>query len=291
MDSEYLKFFWKAIEWVLIVSANAFLLLGLPLLAVRYIHSRLAYERVLVAYSKEFRPIEMPISDYRDARNDWGLRGVLSSLASVVAILTANAKGMPSIEQDAACICSFMAFTFGVFCFWKAWDISPSDDQVSAVGYGYEHIAVSNLGGSRRILLLGVATEIKVEYAEVLGGLPGFRYIRRAELSLRVRDYTSDHLKACLFPFTVDGAGQFLEICRRKGAKVSIETKTSQQFKFAKMAAEVASRLAPPHAPTAEQIYPVKEMICSGCGAKSSLDSNATNRVCEYCGSADLTSV
>jgi len=290
MDSAYLSLFLAA-EWLVITYLDAFLLLGLPLLAVRYIHSRLAYERVLGAYSKEFRPIEMPISDYRDARNDWGLRGVLSLLASVVAVLTANAGEMESSFQDAAYIYFFVALTFGVFCLSKAWDISPSDDQVSSVGYGYEHIAVSNLGGSRRILLLGVGTEIKVEYTEVLGGLPGIRFIRRVELVLHVRDYTSDHEKACLFPFTVDGAGQFLEICRRKGAKVSIETKTSQQFKFAKMAAEVASRLAPPHAPAVEQIYPLKEMVCSGCGAKSSLDSNAPSRICEYCGSTDLTTL
>jgi len=192
-------------------------------------------------------------------------------------------------------VCSFFSFVIGTAAlagsiqqFWRylRWQDKPGDS--ATVDFKLDHLIVRTDYGYRHVYVYDGSMQVMVSCEQDLIGIWPLKVHHRTEVVLSIKDNSG----ISNFPFTGPGCGPLLARFRQSGAKVDVLADTPIQKEFAMFTERVAPNwVAPPLPQRSKSRRKFKDMVCNGCGAKSSLDSNATSRVCEYCGSADLTSV
>jgi hypothetical protein len=160
--------------------------------------------------------------------------------------------------------------------------------QVQSVEFKLDHLIIRTDYGDRQVYVYDGSMQVMVSCEQDLIGIWPLQVHHRTEVVLSIKDNSG----ISSFPFRGSGCGPLLALFRQSGAKVDVLADTPIQKKFSLFTERVAPYwVAPPLPQRSKSRSKFKDMLCNGCGAKSSIDSNATSRVCEYCGSADLTSV
>ena len=179
-----------------------------------------------------------------------------------------------------------MAGSIQQFWSYLYWQDSPG--RVATVDFKLDHLIVLTVEGYRHVFVYDSSMQVLVSCEQDIVGVWPLQVHHRTEVVLSIKDSTD----ITTLPFTGPGCGPFLALCRQSGAKLDVLADTPIQKEFSLFTERVAPYwVTPPLPQRSKNRSKFKDMVCSGCGAKSSLDSNATSRVCEYCGSADLTSV
>ena len=192
-------------------------------------------------------------------------------------------------------VCSFFSFVISAAAlvgsiqqFWRYLSWQDQFGDSATVDFKLDHLVVLTEDGYRHVYVYDSTMQVLVSCDQDIIGVWPLQVHHRTAMFLSIKDSTD---KAG-FPFTGPGCGALLAIFRQSGVKVDIMEKTLAQMEFWLDVENVdPSWVAPPLPQRSKNRSKLKDMVCNGCGAKSSFDSNATSRVCEYCGSADLTSV
>ncbi len=192
-------------------------------------------------------------------------------------------------------VCGFFSFVISAaalvgsiqqFWMYLRWHDKFGDS--ATVDFKLDHLVVLTEDGYRHVYVYDSTMQVQVSIDQDIIGVWPLQVHHRTSVFLSIKDSTD---KAA-FPFTGPGCGPLLTIFRQSGVKVDMLEKTLAQMEFWSDVENVdPSWVAPPLPQRSKSRSKFKDMLCNGCGAKSSIDSNATSRVCEYCGSADLTSV
>jgi len=279
--------------WFLLVPAFLSLLLARQVLKLRFWvlkdrDEETAYSRIEKEYCEPFVPTTMLVGASQDERIRCGYRGLLFGAFApfffIYSFVPVNHSGF-----------SFCSFAIGVTALagsvqqlWSYlyWQDKPG--RVATVDFKLDHLIVLTVEGYRHVFVYDSSMQVLVSCEQDLIGVWPLQVHHRTEVVLSIKD----SIDIATFPFTGPGCGPLLALFRQSGAKVDVLAETPIQAKFSLFTERVAPYwVAPPLPPRSKNRSKFKDMVCSGCGAKSSYDGYATNRVCEYCGSADLTSV
>jgi ribosomal protein S27E len=190
-------------------------------------------------------------------------------------------------------VCSFFAFVIGTAAlagsiqqFWRylRWQDKPGDS--ATVDFKLDHLIVRTAYGDRRVYVYDGSMQVMVSCEQDLIGIWPLQVHHRTEVVLSIKDNSGIYS----FPFTGRGCGPLLARFRQSGVKVDVLEKTLIQMEFAMFTERVdPSWIAPPTKQSSRSRGTFRDMVCSGCGAKTAVPSQGTNKSCEYCGSADLT--
>lgn len=239
-------------------------------------------------YTREFYEDEVAIPDPLDELSNCRFLGLLCLALAVISALLGFVWPLFYIIAVLALLGAATALNYWIrYRFFEAPAPSLS---LASIAFRRDHLVlVDRATGDRRVVLLDELTQISVLYREVY-----FRFyflklgLQRVELAMLIKDVGPE----VSIPLSFKGAGEFLAICRHAGAHVIITQDTPEQKEFAQWGGILSHRFDPPPVFVPRRPAPkIVDVVCNGCGAKSSLDRNATSRACEYCGSADLTSV
>lgn len=278
--------------WFLLVPAVLSLFLARQVLKLRFWvlkdrDEQAAYDRIEGEYCEPFVPATMLVGPSQDERIRCGYRGLLFA-AFVPFFVWFWYVPPPSGFAFCSFIIGAAALAGSIQQFWSylRWQDTPG--RVATVDIKIDHLIVLTVDGYRHVYVYDNAMQVLVSCEQDLVGIWPLQIHHRTEVVLSIKDSTD----ISTFPFTGPGCGPLLALCRQSGARVDVLAETSSQKKFSLFTERVApSWVAPPLPQRSKNRSKFKDMVCNGCGAKSSLDSNATSRACEYCGSADLTSV
>jgi ribosomal protein S27E len=279
--------------WFLLVPAFFSLLLARQVLKLRFWvlkdrDEETAYSRIEKEYCEPFVPTTMLVVPSQDERIRCGYRGLLFGAFAPFFFIY-------SFVPETHSGFSFCSFAIGVTALagsvqqlWSYlyWQDTPG--QVQSVEFKLDHLVVLTVEGNRQVYVYDGSMQVLVSCEQDLIGIWPLQVHHRTEVVLSIKDNSG----ISNFPFTGSGCGPLLALFRQSGAKVDVLADTPIQKKFALFTERVAPYwVAPPLPQRSKSRSKFKDMVCNGCGAKSSIDSNANSRVCEYCGSTDLTSV
>jgi hypothetical protein len=278
--------------WALLVPAFFGLLIARQLLKLRVKtmkerDEQAAYNRIEDEYGGPFVPATVIVEPSQDERIRCVYRGLLFA-AFVPPFLLYWYFPSPSAFTFFSFVIGASALAGSIQQFWRylRWQDKPG--RVVSIDFKLDHLIVLTEDGYRHVYVYDSTMQVLVSCEQDIVGVWPLQVHHRTEVVLSIKDSTD----ITTFPFTGSGCGPFLALCRQSGARVDVLAETPIQAKFALFTAKVdPSWVAPPLPQRSKNRSKLKDMVCNSCGAKSSFDSNATSRVCEYCGSADLTSV
>jgi len=277
--------------WLLLFLAFLSLLLATQVLKFRFLvlkdrDEETAYSRIEKEYCEPFVPTTMLVGASQDERIRCGYRGLL--FVSFVPFFV----WFGYVPSSGFAFCLFViwaaALAGSIQQFWRylRWQDTPG--RVATVDIKLDHLIVLTVDGYRHVYVYDNTMQVLVSCEQDLVGIWPLQIHHRTEVVLSIKDSTD----ISTFPFTGPGCGPLLALCRQSGARVDVLAETPIQKKFSLFTERVAPNwVAPPLPQRSKNRSKLKDMVCNSCGAKSSIDSNANSRVCEYCGSADLTSV
>jgi hypothetical protein len=279
--------------WFLLVPAFLSLLLARQVLKLRFWvlkdrDEETAYCRIENEYCEPFVPTTMLVGPSRDERIRCGYRGLLFGAFVPFFFI----YGFLPESQGGFNFCSFAigvtALAGSVQQLWSYLYWVDKPGQVQSVEFKLDHLIIRTDYGDRQVYVYDGSMQVMVSCEQDLIGIWPLQVHHRTEVVLSIKDNSG----ISSFPFRGSGCGPLLALFRQSGAKVDVLADTPIQKKFSLFTERVAPYwVAPPLPQRSKSRSKFKDMLCNGCGAKSSIDSNATSRVCEYCGSADLTSV
>lgn len=278
--------------WFLLVPAFFGLMIALVLRKRRFRalkdrNEQAAYQRIVNEYCEPFVPVTMLVEPSQDERIRCGYRAVLFAAFVPPFFLYWYFPG-PSVFSFFSFVIGVAALAGSVQQLWSYlyWQDKPG--RVATVDFKLDHLIVLTVEGYRHVFVYDSSMQVLVSCEQDLIGIWPLQVHHRTEVVLSIKD----SIDIATFPFTGPGCGPLLALFRQSGAKVDVLADTSIQKKFALFTERVAPYwVAPPLPQRSKSRSKFKDMLCNGCGAKSSYDGYATNRACEYCGSADLTAL
>ena len=278
--------------WFLLVPAFLGLVLARQVLKLRFCvlkdrDEESAYSRIEKEYCEPFVPTTMLVGPSQDERIRCGYRGLLFA-AFVPPFFLYWYFPDPSVFTFFSFVIGVAALAGSIQQFWSYLHWQDKPGRVATVDFKFDHLIVLTVEGYRHVFVYDSSMQVLVSCEQDIVGVWPLQVHHRTEVVLSIKDSTD----ITTFPFTGPGCGPFLALCRHSGAKLDVLADTPIQKKLSLFTERVAPYwVAPPLPQRSKNRNKFKDMVCSGCGAKSSFDSNATSRACEYCGSTDLTSV
>ena len=247
-----------------------------------------AYGRIETEYCEPFVPSAMLVGPSQDERIRSAYRGVLFGAIAPWYLLISWGAGSAGHHGAAfflfVLVAAALAASLQQFWTYLRWQAAPG--WVQSVEFKEDHLIVVTDYGERNVYVYDGTLQVLVSLEQDAVGVWPLRLLHRTEIVLSIKDGSG----MATFPFKGQGCGQFLALCRRAGAKVDVLADTPIQKTFAMFAGRVdPCWIAPPTKQNSRSRGTFRDMVCSGCGAKTAVPSQGANKSCEYCGSADQT--